>query len=202
MQTITETKIKIAEQITAGELTIDQAAALTGWPVRYGCLIPEPRKWHANDGGDAVAYECDSAHDAAQKYVDDGSYDTEAETTWINVTVWREGIDSDGDDVLVEQETVKIALDPDEPACIDGEEHDWQSPHSIVGGIKENPGVWGHGGGITIQAACLRCGCGRLTDTWAQDPEDGRQGLRSVSYEPRKYAAEVEAMTEDNDDAK
>lgn len=32
-------------------------------------------------------------------------------------------------------------LHPIEPECDDGE-HKWESPVEIVGGIKENPGVW------------------------------------------------------------
>jgi len=91
---------------------------------------------------------------------------------------------------------IKIALEPDEPECEDGEDHDWQSPIEIVGGIKENPGVYGHGGGVTITTVCMHCGAERVVDTWAQDSSDGEQGLESVSYEPSKYADEVAALAE------
>ena len=38
-------------------------------------------------------------------------------------------------------------------------EHDWQSPHSLVGGIKENPGVWSNGGTCwTTKSVCACCG--------------------------------------------
>jgi hypothetical protein len=38
-------------------------------------------------------------------------------------------------------------------------EHDWQSPHSIVGGIRENPGVWSNGGTIySTKEVCACCG--------------------------------------------
>lgn len=40
----------------------------------------------------------------------------------------------------------------------------------------------------------MLCGCGKLTDTWAQDPCDGEQGLTSVSYEARKYAEDIQRM--------
>src|SRR5690606_20836104 len=37
--------------------------------------------------------------------------------------------------------------------------HRWGSPHELVGGIKENPGVWG-GPGCSIRSTsvCLHCG--------------------------------------------
>lgn len=84
-----------------------------------------------------------------------------------------------------DQATIEVA--PDEPECIGDEEHDWQSPIELVGGIPENPGVWGHGGGVIIHEACLRCGCRRRTDTWAQRRDTGERGLTQVSYRPDEY---------------
>lgn len=89
--------------------------------------------------------------------------------------------DDDGDQVDL-LDVVEDIPAP-EPPCVEGHEHDWQSPVSVVGGIKENPGVWGHGGGVIIREACSHCGYFRVTDTWAQDPETGEEGLREVSYE-------------------
>jgi hypothetical protein len=51
--------------------------------------------------------------------------------------------------------------------------HEWASDHDVVGGLKENPGVWGHGGGVTTRRHCRHCGTYRVTDTWA---DDGRGG--------------------------
>lgn len=53
-----------------------------------------------------------------------------------------------------------------------------------MGGIVENPGVVGHGGGIKQCEYCSRCGCRRDTNTWAQDPEDGSQGHTVIGYTP------------------
>lgn len=92
---------------------------------------------------------------------------------------------------------VKITLEPDEPDCKDDKDHDWRSPIEIVGGIEENPGVWGHGGGVYITEVCMNCGTEKLTDTWAQDMSDGEQGLDSVSYEIGKYADEILKLIED-----
>lgn len=99
-------------------------------------------------------------------------------TVWVRAQV----IDVDGSTT-----TVNTTVHPDEPECVEGEEHDWCSDHEIVGGIEENPGVWGHGGGVIITEACRRCGCARVTDTWATDPCTGEQGLTSVSYEPGRF---------------
>jgi hypothetical protein len=110
-----------------------------------------------------------------EKSVRDGDWETE-ETWW-----WRgRAFGEDG----TETKVGPIEMSPDEPACRRGREHDWQAPHSVVGGIRDNPGVWGHGGGVKIHEVCAICGAHRHTNTWAQDPVTGEQGLRSVSYEP------------------
>lgn len=47
---------------------------------------------------------------------------------------------------------------------------------------------------MTITTACRHCGCGRTVDTWAQDPETGEQGLRSVTYRPGDYVEEIDQL--------
>lgn len=47
------------------------------------------------------------------------------------------------------------------PACDgdDSEEHDWQTPFHLVGGIRENPGVWSGGGTrMSYKYCCAKCG--------------------------------------------
>ena len=74
-------------------------------------------------------------------------------------------------------------MEPTPPECLDtADSHEWASPIEIVGGIKENPGVHGKGGGVVIHEVCQRCGAHRHTDTWATDRETGEEGLRSLSY--------------------
>jgi hypothetical protein len=89
-----------------------------------------------------------------------------------------------------EEGSTTVALEPEEPEC-EKTNHDWQSPYDLLGGLEENPGVWGKGGGVIIREVCMHCGCERVTDTWAQNPETGEQGLKSVSYEPGKYTDEI-----------
>lgn len=92
------------------------------------------------------------------------------------------------EDIEIGRECHTMAIDPDEPECMNDMEHEWESPHWLVGGVESNPGVWSSGGGVRYEEACLHCGAGRSTDTWAQDPETGEQGLTSVTYTPGQYA--------------
>jgi hypothetical protein len=134
----------------------------------------------------------------AKDWMADGDYDMTDGTVWVHgylVDLELEvpaGYD-DGEWRRQQAERIDVSLDPPEPECTETE-HDWQAPLEIVGGIKESPGVWGHGGGVVIHDVCLNCGCERVKDTWAQDPETGRQGLHSVAYYAGKYAAQVEEM--------
>lgn len=140
-----------------------------------------------HDGGDLTieARDLADARRQAADWVREGDYGVLESTIWVRCAI----DDPDDEDALTEWVTVSI--DPDEPPCRGGEVHDWQSPHDIVGGIEDNPGVWGNGGGVVIHECCMLCGCARVTDTWAQDRETGRQGLHSVSYEPGKYAEDL-----------
>jgi len=141
------------------------------------------------DGGVSQALQSTTLPEAmaeAQLWVLDANWEwdlSECTTIWVRYYVYW--TDEDGEE---QNRWEKVGIDPPEPKCKSDDGHDWQSPHAIVGGIKENPGVYGHGGGVTIQSVCMRCGCGQLTDTWAQDPEDGEQGLESVRYQEGKYA--------------
>ena len=126
-----------------------------------------------DDSGTKIEIEAADAGTAAQSFVDAGCWDVLDDTVWVDVTVREED--------ATNEEIVTIVIDPDEPAC-DEHAHDWTSPHDIVGGLKENPGVWGHGGGVVITEVCAHCGCQRTTNTWAQRHDTGEQGLTSVSY--------------------
>lgn len=88
--------------------------------------------------------------------------------------------DSDGDPVAEEH---VITVDPIEPPCPEADEHDWSNDWALVGGIEENSGVWGKGGGVLIHERCRHCRMWRIKDTWAQDRLTGEQGLTSISYE-------------------
>lgn len=129
------------------------------------------------------------ARDMARQWAEDGAWDTSSGPVWEDVTIWTVDEDGERDEHV---DTVTVQIDPEEFVCSE-DEHDWQSPHSIVGGIKENPGVWGNGGGVIITECCMHCGCARVTDTWAQRRDTGEQGLTSVSYERGRF---TEALAE------
>lgn len=134
----------------------------------------------ANDGNCELEYpHCTSLEEAAKEYVDSGDWGDESSTDWVDVHAWRRW--TLGSVVIDEDsETFTIEIEPKEPAC-SGDEHDWCSPHSVVGGIEENPGVWANGGGVIINEVCRHCGCLKTTDTWAQ--KGAEQGYTSVAYD-------------------
>lgn len=117
---------------------------------------------------DLNAETLDEAIDEAREWALGGSYE---ETTrvpfWIN--------DEDGDTVYSGSVIVEV---DNEPECEDGQEHDWQSPHELVGGLEENPGVQGLGGAkLMFSYVCSNCGCRKTVIT---DPSDD---LDDVTYE-------------------
>ena len=193
---------EIIKRLLAGEAasTIARSFSLSTRIVQDGTAILLPG-WIADDGNCEITYpNATSGDEAAREYGDGYDWGEYAETFWLTVWAWRVGVvrDERGDVYAVEidRDSYTIAIDPDEPACLDGENHDWQSPHEIVGGIESNPGVWGHGGGVVITECCVRCGCARITNTWAQNPETGEQGLQSVTYEPDRFRDEIAEVAE------
>jgi len=133
--------------------------------------------------GSVLAATAEEALEEARSNVDRSYYEGAIGTIWIDVSVRC---------VLTgEKASDTVQLDEDEPDCSHDDGHEWGAPHSIVGGIKENPGCWGHGGGVVCHEVCLRCGCGRKTDTWAQRPDTGEQGFTVVTHEEGEYAEQV-----------
>jgi len=118
---------------------------------------------------------------ALTEWTRSGDWEENDRTFWICDRAWP--IDPvTGEEIDEERVDVRVAFEPAEPAC-EADGHDWKSPHSVLGGLEENPGVWGKGGGVVIREVCLHCGAYRVTDTWAQDRSTGVQGLESVTYE-------------------
>ena len=100
----------------------------------------------------------------------------------VRASLGRVEHEPDGLRDVVDLRTVMVQFDPPEPKCT-GTEHDWQSPLELVGGIAENPGVYGNGGGVIITEACVTCGAQKITNTWDTDPANGEQ-FRSLAYQP------------------
>ena len=144
----------------------------------------EPRLWDVYEDGYYATIEASSADEALEIALEDfdrSNRSTDEGTVWVDIHAHC---------ILTDERSAegRITIDPDEPACVDDGGHDWQGPYSIVGGIEENPGVRRHGGGVLIDECCMRCGCRRTMDTWAQNRSTGERGLHSISYEPGCYA--------------
>lgn len=156
-------------------------------------------KFLCTDGNADVYIYAETAREAAQEYVDDGDWGDNDATSWV--TVYVTPIDDDGEELEDEREDFTIFIKPDEPDCEGRKEHDWRSPYSVLGGLKENPGVMGNGGGVIIKEVCAHCGKYRITNTWAQNYETGEQGLESVEYEDADSDSTewVESMRDDED---
>lgn len=151
----------------------------------------EEREWTLREEGQeyntVLASSAEEALETARANVDRSNYSEAEGTIWIDVRVDCEETG--------ESDSCTVTLDEDEPEC-SASEHDWQSPHELLGGLEENPGVQGNGGGVIVREVCMHCGCERTTNTWAQNPTNGEQGLTSVSYEAGKYASEVQVPDE------
>jgi hypothetical protein len=155
----------------------------------------------ADDGNAEVEYGTETPLEAAQEYVDDGDWGgDDNKTSWITVYTWP--VYSLGDARLADsdnKESHTITLEPEVPICTE-DEHEWVTPWEILGGLKENPGVQGNGGGVICLEICKHCGCLKVTDTWAQNPETGEQGLTAVEYEEwgeHDYSAAFEVWKEE-----
>lgn len=146
------------------------------------------RRYQLSEGG--VPYEivtADSVEDAldeARCNVDRANYaGDEDRTLRVSVSAWSVGADGRADGE--EEDSDTVTLDPEEPECSESE-HEWISPYAIIGGLRENPGVWGRGGGVVIHRVCEHCGLTRIVDTAATDGETG-QRYESTSYDADKY---------------
>ncbi|HXI78815.1 MAG TPA: hypothetical protein VNH21_16885 [Steroidobacteraceae bacterium] len=123
------------------------------------------------------------ARDWALSWMSDAEFDLSTGPVHYHGWLCKAVANKDGDKYWENLERLTYTFDVVEPDCTAGKEHDWRTPHSVVGGVRENPGVEGHGGGVIIRDVCSHCGMYRITDTWAQDPQTGEQGLEETTYE-------------------
>ena len=117
------------------------------------------------DGGGVPLGECASWEDAlaeAREALAEG-WEPSRKTWWSHGSV----VSPDGD-----TEHLRVAIEPEEPACSDRDGHEW----------ADDGGPWGSGGGVRLRSVCRLCGLSRMTDTWATDPHDGSQGHEATEY--------------------
>lgn len=80
---------------------------------------------------------------------------------------------------------VRVLVHPKEPRCTQDEAgHLWESPHEVVGGDLDNPGVYGsrRGPGIEEREVCGFCGLYKVTDRSAQHPLTGEDYAGHLEY--------------------
>lgn len=106
-----------------------------------------------------------SPEDAAQRYVEGGSWSIGSESIAIEVNVGQRivVIDDEGDIVadVADWQCELGIVHPDEPSCAATEDgaHQWSRDHALVGGIAENPGTYAVGGcAIQTIRVCVHCG--------------------------------------------
>jgi len=139
-------------------------------------------RYRVQDDGYSEDFEADDDDAAvafAEEWLRSGDWDR-SQTLFLKAEVIE--LDDDGEygETLGH---VRVTLLPEEPRCVSGS-HVWCSPYDLLGGLRENPGVFGHGGGVRIKEICKHCGLCKLTDTWATNPCDGTEGHEAVEYFP------------------
>ncbi len=167
----------VANEAALAAVDSAEAALIAARDVLADSDEPRAFTFRTDDGGEmtADAASMGDAIDLATDWAREGDYDAIESTIWVCVRI----VGEDGT-----ESATTVTINPDEPECDPDDGHDWQNPIELVGGLRENPGVYGHGGGVIIATVCMRCGAGSKEDTWAQDRATGRQGLESVAYEP------------------
>lgn len=146
--------------------------------------MSEDKTYWVTDGEGDILKIHGTPQEVAQEYVDGGSWGESDKTQWVDIHVYdaEPGIgDFDYHENCVD--TITVAIEPDEPACEHPAGHIYATPHSLVGGCKENPGVQGSGGGAKGTCICMLCGLVQHWDNWAQRPDTGEQGLDSTEYD-------------------
>ena len=113
---------------------------------------------------DTVVYAASLADalELAQDWARDGSWDHRCEVdvfaVELDLAAYESGDKRQSYIGDLSWATVEVGEDPPEPECTE-DEHDWQRPHEIVGGLRENPGVWSEGGTtMTFHSVCAHCG--------------------------------------------
>jgi len=146
-------------------------------------VVPWLAEWTAADGvatwpagADHQADEDDLAGDIDP---DDWRSDDDTETDWVDISWWLPVVRWDGVADTVGYDRT-FTIEPEVPG--DDCDHEWCSPHEVVGGCESNPGVWGSGAGVRITEVCRHCGMYRITETHGQSHHDGQYRGERVSY--------------------
>lgn len=139
-----------------------------------------PRRFKVKTDNCSDFFEADDLDDAkewVENWISDGEYGDDP--CYVDTTI----VEVDEDDIELDYpEYFEIFWEGHItiPDCDHEDGHDWQEPYEVVGGCKENPGVYGIGGAqICSTSVCSRCGMYRVY-TSASTPGN-------FPKEPEKY---------------
>lgn len=145
-------------------------------------------RFEANDDGNTEsidAYTMEEAIEQAIEIWQDGSWDGKC---LIEVRVVQYGWGDEIEDA--DYVEVECGEDPTPPDCDDNKEHDWCSPYEVVGGLKENPGVWSKGGTTFVfKKVCSRCGCVKIETNYGAQRNPSQ--CDTVEYDTQDLSALV-----------
>jgi hypothetical protein len=108
----------------------------------------------------------DAAKETAEEIWQAGSWDGKC-----LIDVYIQQLDFDDEPIGdMDEIEVECGEETPEPDCAEGEEHEWEAPHELVGGMDQNPGVWSTGGTTYVtKTVCKNCGIYRTeTDYGSQ----------------------------------
>lgn len=167
---------------------------------------PNYRIYDCTGGGvthDIYAASLDEAIDAGREWIEDGDWASEDGVIRKGVTldacVRPITTDEDGEDITDDQQENDCSgsYSDEEPECEsegpgdDDGGHDWRSPYSLLGGLRENPGVWSRGGTVTVTKSVCAC-CGKYrTETDAGSQLDSGEPKSVVEYEDANEDSEA-----------
>jgi hypothetical protein len=137
------------------------------------------------------ASDLEEAKTRAQEWLDGGNWGDVEEYVEVKIT------DEAGTETTVEL-VVGAAPVPD---CRKGSDHTWESPFELLGGLEENPGVWGlQGTQLKIIEVCCQCGCYRQTITKSTPDNYPREPERVTYRKPDKKSLAWVGSDGDNEE--
>ena len=179
----------LAEAIQEADHVPLLAVAHAGCTIRPdGSVVPQGAAWEARDGeGGSWSLEAPvtaSVRRALRVAEADVKASAEApqmgqKTTFWDVSVRLTVVNRYGTKEKLEDAS-EMSLDPDEPDCGEGEEHEWRSC-----------GVWGHGAGTIEKDRCKKCGVSRTINTWDFRPDNG-EPCETIRYDEADEADEAD----------
>lgn len=192
------------EDLVRAELIAEVGEAAKDWPWDAEAETITAPGWYADEGSECESHypDAESREAAAREYVEDGDWGDGSATVVITIDTYRRAWRLDADSGEIEPEATEcdsevFTLEPEEPKCSHAG-HDWVAPISVVGGIAENPGVWGHGAGTRSREFCRHCGVYREIDTWAQ--HDG-EAYTSTAYSEADFQSREWIAEQSGEDA-